>query len=744
MQRIIMICLWAVSFCLTATADNVLSLSSVQGHPGDEVKVTLSLSGEEQPTALEILIPLNDALKYVENSAVLNSERSNGHTLSAAVKNGYLNIVIYSPTLQSLKGATGELCSLALKLGKEPADYVLTPEVVMSDAAGKQIVTSQQSGVVTLLSPKIEVITSKIDFGHIPIRSFYTKNLTIKNVGNEPLLITQILSNQAELTAEEQNYTIESGKTQNIVLSYAPTLRGAMEAEIRMVTNAINSRTAIAQVVANPYSVNELHVQRVEGNANEEVTVVLNMNNMEPIAGAQCEFTLPAELIYVEGSSAVGNRCSGTDHEAMGVVQGKKLTLMLYSAANTALPEGNGELMTFKLRLKGYSGSYKLTPAEVVLSNITMENMVSATTSNYVVIKSPKLNASTSLAFSSVPVAQEAAATYTLRNYGNNELVINKVTFLSEGYTIADDLPIRLGSYKTAQLRVKTTPQQEGTFGTKMQIYSNDPQNSMHTVEVNGTAYEANQLQVTGRNTEEGYRFTFGLDNYSDVVALQMNLRWNVDMATATNLLTPTERLRNHSYLITNIGEGIYQVLVYSMNNNPIEGTSGELFSLDYEAQKGAAYENTILSIEDVVMSNAQGVNKANQLTQTATAEFTHYWLTLVAEEETISKELIEKGAPIVYPEMEERRGYAFEWNDAPEVMPMADTIIYGDYVATYVLGDVNNDKIVNIADAIALVNYLLSKSSIDVLDLAADVNEDGVVNISDAISLVNKILSKN
>ena len=54
-------------------------------------------------------------------------------------------------------------------------------------------------------------------------------------------------------------------------------------------------------------------------------------------------------------------------------------------------------------------------------------------------------------------------------------------------------------------------------------------------------------------------------------------------------------------------------------------------------------------------------------------------------------------------------------------------------------VGDVNNDGEVNIADVNALIDHILSNTSVD----AADVNEDGEVNIADVNALINLILSK-
>ena len=54
------------------------------------------------------------------------------------------------------------------------------------------------------------------------------------------------------------------------------------------------------------------------------------------------------------------------------------------------------------------------------------------------------------------------------------------------------------------------------------------------------------------------------------------------------------------------------------------------------------------------------------------------------------------------------------------------------------VLGDINDDAIVNVQDIIILVNMILAGET----DTAADLNSDGLVNILDVVQVVNIILS--
>lgn len=599
----------AVGICLTAAAANTVTLTSVQGHPGDEVEVAVALTGESTVTAIELLIPLGDMLRYVDGSAVINAERADGHTLTAAEQDGKLSMVIFSPTLATLKGVDGELCRFKVKLGKEPANYTLTPEVVMSDASGNALTCSVESGVVTLLSPKIEVTTPTIDYGRVPIRSTYAQTLSVKNVGNEPLEITGIAFDNADLSASSVPCTITAGSTKNFTLTYAPLQRGTITSNVTITSNAINPKAGKAVVTAQPFSVNELHVQHAEGISDEEVTVVLKMNNMEPIAGAQCEFTMPEALKYVEGSATVGSRCIDTDHKAAGIVQGNNLTLLLYSASNTALPEGDGELLTFRVRLDGQSGWYELNPQEVVLSNAAVENMTSATSGEYVVIQSPSFSGNSTVEFGDMPITQKATATYTIYNNGAVNLTINKVTFLAEGYAVEESLPLTIAPWESKELTVVYTPTAEGEHKTTMQIYTNDPTCRMKSVAVNGSVYEPNNVTVSYTSGSEGkLTYHLGLSNYSDIVAIQLDIHCPQGMSVVTEEAIATERLKHHAFTISDIGNGVYRVLIYSMANIPIEGKEGRLLSIPFTMTGNVDVSSIVL--KDVLLSDSRGANR--------------------------------------------------------------------------------------------------------------------------------------
>ena len=72
-------------------------------------------------------------------------------------------------------------------------------------------------------------------------------------------------------------------------------------------------------------------------------------------------------------------------------------------------------------------------------------------------------------------------------------------------------------------------------------------------------------------------------------------------------------------------------------------------------------------------------------------------------------------------------------WNGFKEIIEMEPVILPGD---------ANDDGVVDVADVVAIVNYILEKPAENFNMTAADVNGDNVIDAADVVSVVNIILS--
>jgi hypothetical protein len=61
-----------------------------------------------------------------------------------------------------------------------------------------------------------------------------------------------------------------------------------------------------------------------------------------------------------------------------------------------------------------------------------------------------------------------------------------------------------------------------------------------------------------------------------------------------------------------------------------------------------------------------------------------------------------------------------------------------------YMIGDVNNDMVVDVEDIVATVNIILGEVGENHIVEAADVNHDNKVDVEDLVMMINMILEQN
>ena len=74
---------------------------------------------------------------------------------------------------------------------------------------------------------------------------------------------------------------------------------------------------------------------------------------------------------------------------------------------------------------------------------------------------------------------------------------------------------------------------------------------------------------------------------------------------------------------------------------------------------------------------------------------------------------------------------------------PQPTNIPISDYVPEILLGDANGDGVVNVSDAVLVVNYILGGDCPEIVFVNADVNGDKTLNVSDAVGIVSIILGQ-
>ena len=630
-NRIISILTAVVAFVFTTAAENVITLSSVSGKPGDEVMIEIALSNTDAISALQLDMPLDASLTLVEGSAVIEANRSDGHTVSVSKIQDGIRVVVFGNSLKALKGNEGRLCSFSVKLGYKPIRFALHPVATLAGTGGESVSSKVIDGSITTLLPDIQVVTEHIDFGNQIIRGSYSQNLVIRNTGTDVLHITAINTDGSlskEISVASSPVNVQPGNETTIPVIFKPVQRGQYKQQIEILSDAIDKATVNAEVYAESYSVNELHIGTAEGHSQDIVTVGVRMNNMEDVSAVQFTLSLPEELQYVTGSAT--SRYAG--FAASSSQKDGKLSLMLYSLSGTLIPEGNKDIMSFQIKLMGAGGSYPLVPQDVVIGSKDLDNIYSGAEGGSIQVQSPVISVNSSLHLESVEVEQPYLWNYAISNVGDDPLVINKIQFLTEDFKVLTSLPLTILAGKTETLEIEYRSTQIGHRMDKMDIYSNDPANSIVTTEITADVYAPNALNVSGEIDFSASMINVDviLDNYTPISALQADLKVAESLDDIINVDVVPDLMKDYTVSCKQIDDKVFRLVAYTVQGVPLppsrtngqgESAARKIMTLRIPIKDKTSLGGELLSFKDIKLSDANGVDVSSN--QTARYEFT-------------------------------------------------------------------------------------------------------------------------
>ncbi len=590
----------------TLHAANVVTVKGAQGTPGEQVTVEVDLSTDAADVAAaEIRVPLPDGVEPVADSVTLNGSRLSGHSVTADMNGSDFVIVLFNTSLKTIPAGDGELLTFKLALGDNPGHFTLSPKVKLSGSRGSAIASQTIDGTLSVLAPRLELGDINVDFGRVPLQSEVVRQVEVRNSGTTTLHLSDYTVTGVEGLTAVMPQSLAEGESAWIELHYRPTVRSAgIDGRFIPVSDGVG-RAQSVRIQAVPFSVNELHVGSATGVSYEEVTVSVSMNNMEPIAGADFTILLPEELEFVEGSILKGARASALSVENT-VGDDRSLRIVMFGLNNKAVDGNEGELLSFRLKLKGSTGYYSLMPSKTVLANAAGENMTSQVYGGGIQISSPRLSASSDWAIGNVPLSGDNKFTFPIYNYGEVPLTVEKVVFLNDVAECNTSFPLVMNPYEGKDISISVRKPQFGEFATTMNIYCNDPDNRMKSVNVTGNFYSPNELSFTGRYTDGKFYIDASLINEEPIAALQLDVVCPEGLSTDESLLTLSDRAAAHSATLAKVGANRYRVVIFSLQNATFEGNDGILFSLGIEGMTPGGKQ---IRIENIKLSSVDGVN---------------------------------------------------------------------------------------------------------------------------------------
>lgn len=593
-------------------AENILKINQYQALPDADIVIHLEADNDNSFVAFQVDIPIPEGFKYVASSAVLNTERTSGHMLSTSQLTGnVLRLIGYSPNNVAFSGSSGAVVSFSLKAGKVPGTFPLQlNQAMLGDNQSTNILTGTSNGSITVLAPDIQLSATNLNFNRVALESYAENGFYINNTGNQNLVINSLsFDDQQFSTTASSSITIAGGTSQYVPVRFTPVTKGSYTKSLYISSNDPDQSTIKVTLEAVAYAVNELHTGNISGASSSDYTLEFNVNNMEPFTGIQFDINLPQPMTYLSESATLYRR---DDHIiAVNAVNTNTLRILAFSAANKTFTANEGKLIELGFHLNGTGGYYPISISNVMISDANGENILSASYGGSLQITSSDIYTSNRLEFGEVSMTSQKEVLHSIYNYGQEPLIINQLTFSNSYFNSNVTLPVTVQPYQQFNLPVVFRKTVKGQAVGTMKIYSNDPDESIYTVELVGNAFAPNYIRVSPQQYRQGEdkMLEIEMDNVEDIVALQFDMSipsgFTPDLAAATL----SDRKKDHVLLATTLNSTTVRLIVYSPGQQAFSGQEGTVLQIPFKADETIDFGDYTVQFSNALMSNDNSEN---------------------------------------------------------------------------------------------------------------------------------------
>lgn len=139
----------------SAFAQNLIKIDSVFVQQNSQVEIDIKIDNSQPFVSFQLDIPIDAEITVTPNSAVLNPQRTNGHSLSANIINGNIyRIFAYSFSNNFFLGDTGWVVRFSVQTGSNPGDFpFVIQNAIIGDQNSQNILTDTNDGMLFIVGP---------------------------------------------------------------------------------------------------------------------------------------------------------------------------------------------------------------------------------------------------------------------------------------------------------------------------------------------------------------------------------------------------------------------------------------------------------------------------------------------------------------------------------------------------------------------------------------------------------------
>lgn len=689
---------------------NILSGNGFSVNEKTSFEYAISLNNNSNISALQFDIEINqEAFTYGTNHILTN--RASGLSISTSnPSTNVMRVVMYSSSNNVIGVGSGAIAKLNITSKTLPGDYSFSiSNVVLSDATGNALSNTITNGAVSVRGAHLNVNTTNIAFGRVPMGANTQRSISISNNGNENLIISSVAITSPFSLSTSLPITISPGANQSISILLDASQKYDSSLDISYTTNDNNGLRQLQKttVSANVYAVNEIHVGSGSGEIHSEISIPVSFNNMEPFSGFQFDVTLPQNITYVNNSVVLSSRKD--DHVVSGnMIDTNTLRIISYSNSNAEFSGVEGVVMSFKLKPKVSSGNYNLTISNPIISNISLGNIESGSYSGSIQINSPNLVTSTnSISFGRVPITETKEETIRLTNNGSAELVINSIVKDVSLFNIDTATPFSIAQGKSKDIKLTFSPNSIGTVNQNISIRHNGSA-QQNVINVTADVFSPNYLKVKNITVEPGSSSFLDIELYNnnDIRGIQFDVTLNPEF----DYNVSNYSLINNGFIFSssnsNLGSNTYRFILYNISGETITKGSGSFLRIPFNIPQNTNFGDYTVSFTNVFISGSNNTNVSSEALNIGyinVNDNTPPVITLLGEA-TVD---IEVGSTYTDAGATASDNYDGDITDDIVTVNNVDTSTIGTYSVTYNVSDANNNAAVQVTRTVNVVSSL-------------------------------------
>ena len=332
----------------------------------------------------------------------------------------------------------------------------------------------------------IQVIPDSIDFGYVPIGEIGTKNILIRNVGNQTLTASSVYSDNSRFIPLESNFVVDVNGSYNLPIDFTPTTEGLTTGSIYIQSNAANNSNY--QIYVSGYSY-PIHFSPVEPTGLPYTIIIdsATVDNHDLSAGDQ--------IAVFDGDLCVG----------MVVFQSYPIQITVWESDETRGMDGftPGNPINIKLWVTTYGQRVELTPQITWKkgNGVFGEGEYSVCKISAYSGLEPKIILNKSfINFFAVKIGDRSTASFFIKNAGKTNLEVTTISINNDAFK-ADSTGFSVSPGDSQRVSITFEPLNALPYNAILQVFSNDPYTPVAEIELHAQGLPGDTYSIGASST---------------------------------------------------------------------------------------------------------------------------------------------------------------------------------------------------------------------------------------------------